>query len=187
MQVFVDNLGQNVKTTRGGVDGEHQRLGGTEDDDAAKQVEPRVAHHRIGLTWIDTHITKVIVWGGEVLPRIKPFAELGHGTENHGAVDRLQSEFLADKQISQNQQDGIDNRNHHRQADVDAHALEDVGQHDGETRDGAHNQLTRDEEIIHTNARHKHAESHNQQLDPKLFADQSLADFVHYVVKFTHK
>ena len=186
MQVFVDNLGQDIQTACGGVDGEHQGLGGTEDNHAAKQVEPRVAHHGKSLVRGDTHIDKVFVGCGEVLPRIQPLAELCHRAENHGAVYRLQTKLLADEQVGQDQQDGVDDGNHHREADVDAHPLEDVGQHDGQTRDGTHNQLAGNEEIIDANARHEHSEGHDKQLDPELFADQSLPDFFHYVIKLTH-
>ena len=97
VQVLVDNLGQDIQTASGSVDGEHQCLGCTEDDDAAEKVEPGVAHHRKSLVWSNAHINEVIVGGGEVLPGIKPFAELGHGTENHGAIDRFQAKLLANE------------------------------------------------------------------------------------------
>ena len=186
MQVLVDDLGEDVETASGGVDGEHQGLCRAEDQHAAEQVEPRVAHHGIGRAGVDAHVDQIVVRRGQVLPRINPLTDLGHGTENQGAVDRLQAELLADKQIGQNQQDSIDDGDHHRQADVDAYALEDIGQHDGETRDRAHDQLAGNEKIIDANARHKHAESHNQQLHPELLAGQSLPDFLHYVIKLTH-
>ena len=162
-------------------------MGGTKDNHAAEQVEPGITHHRKGRTRVDPHVDQIAIGGCKVFPRIDPFTDLGHGTENQGAIDRFEAKLLANEQIGQNQQDGIDDSNHHRQADVDAHTVEDVGQHDGETRDGAHNQLARNEEIIDANTRHKHAESHDQQLHPELFTDQSLANFLHYVVKFFHK
>ena len=108
VQVLVDDLGQDVKAARGGVDGEHQGLGGAEDDDAAEQVEPGVAHHGIGRTGINTHINQVFVRGGQVFPGVEPFAELGHGTEDQSAIDGLEAEFFADEQIGQHQQDGVE-------------------------------------------------------------------------------
>ena len=187
MQVLVDNLGQNVKATCRRVDGEHHRLRSTENQNTAEQVKPRIAHHGISRAGIDAHIDQIVVRSGQVFPRIDPFTHLGHRTEYQGAVNRLQAKLFADKDIGQNQQDGVDDGNHHRQADVNAYALEDIGQHDGETRDGAHNQLAGNEEIIDANTRHKHAESHDKQLHPELLAGQSLADFLQYFIRFLHK
>jgi len=178
VQVFVDDFGQDVETASGSVDGEHQCLGGAEDDDAAEQVEPRVAHHRKSLAGIYTHVYQVAVRRSEVFPGINPFAELSHRTEDQGTVNRFEAELLANEQVGQNQQDGVDDGDHHGQADVDTHAVKDVGQHDGKTRDGANDQLAGNQEIIDANTRHKHTEGHDQQLYPELLADQRLTDFI---------
>ena len=70
---------------------------------------------------------------------------------------------------------------------MDTHALENVREHDGETRDGAHDQLAWNKEIIDANACHKHAEGHDQQFHPELFADQCLANFFENIIYFAHK
>ena len=153
VQILVHNLGQNVETAGGGVDAEHQSLCGTQQQHEAAEVQPRVAHYRRGAGH------QVVV--GNLLPREDGVPHVGERTENHGGINRLGSELMSNQQPRQDEEDGVDGHDDDGQTNVDARGLEDVVQHNRETRDGADNQLAGHQKIIYSGSGYKHAESHD--------------------------
>ncbi len=172
VEILVDNLGQDVEATGGGVDAEHQGLGGTEQQHEAAKVEPGIAHHRGGAG------DEVVI--GDVLPGVDGIPEVGQGAEDEGGVDRLETKLAVDEQKCQYQQDDVDNHNQITEIHLNAHAGEDVDQHDGETGDGTDDEFGGYEEIVDSGGGDCHAKSHDDQLFPEF-------ESAHIVDKFSER
>ena len=160
VEILVHNLGQNVQSAGRSVDAEHQGLRGTQQQDKAAKIKPRVTHHRGG--------TRHQVIIGNLLPRQDGIPHVSQRAKNHGRVDGLGTKLMSNQNPCQNKQDSVDGHNDDRQADVDASSLEDVIQHNRKAGDGTDNQFARHQEIVYSGSGYKHAESHDDKLFPEL-------------------
>ena len=89
---------------------------------------------------------------------------------------------MADENPRQDEEDGVDGHN------PDGNALaasEDIGQHDGETRDGADDEFAGHQEVVDGGGADHHSEGHNDQLAPEFRGfhhAKGIEDFAHVVV-----
>ena len=121
------------------------------------------------------------VLNGDVAPRINGIPEVGQGTKDEGGVDRLKSELTVNEDESHDQQEDVDAGNPGAQV-----ATEDVGEHDGETGDGADDKLGGHKKVVDGSGSNHHAEGHDDQFFPELegfHVGDSLVDFFR---EFTH-
>lgn len=97
MEEFVDYFGEDIEATRGGVDAEHEGLGGTEKEYEAAEVEPWVTHDGSGAC--DGVVVGEDVFSSGVagVPWHEPGPEVGKRTEDEGCVDCLGSKFFVDE------------------------------------------------------------------------------------------
>ncbi len=129
VQVFVDNLGQDVESTSGSVDAEHQGLGGTEQQHEAAEVKPGVAHN--GVVIDDTIVRRQDIFTSGILgiPREHPGPEVGEGTEDKGGEDRLETKLAVDEDEGEDEQDDVDDHDECAETEDVAHQLvEDDGE-----------------------------------------------------------
>ena len=156
VQVLVDDLREDVQSARRGVDAEHQGLGHAQDEHEADQVEPQVPHHGGGAGL------------EEPLVRADFLPEVHQRAQDQGGVAGLGAELLADQEIRQDQQDGIDDEHDRGHLDGDAGLLEQGADDDGQTGYAAHDDLARYEEIVDGRGGDEHTDGHIQQLLPEL-------------------
>ena len=177
VEVLVDYLGEDVQSAGGGVDAEHKGLRSTQKQDEAAEVEPGIAH--------DGHRAGGDVLVRDVLPGEDGVPHIGKRTQNHSGVDRLGSELMPNQNPCQDKQDGVDGHNDDREADIDTSCHEDVVEYDGETGDGADNELAGHQKVVDGGGSDEHAEGHNDQFLPKFegFEDtQGINNFIHFAV-----
>ena len=156
VQVFVDDFREDVQPARGSVDAEHDSLRHAQDEHKTNQVEPKVAHHGSLARGEQLRV------GADLLPQVH------HGTENQGRITSLDAELLPDEEISQNQEDGVDDEHDGGHLDGDACVLEQSADDDGETGDAADDNLAGNQEIVHGSRGDEHADGHDQEFLPEL-------------------
>ena len=101
MQVFVDNLGQDVQTSCRGVDLEKHVLGGDEQEHKTSDFKSDGVHQE----W-DSGTGLYATLVGEVR-----FQHTHHRTQNQGRVNGFNAKLLANQEVRENQQDGINHEN----------------------------------------------------------------------------
>ena len=155
MKVFVDDLGEDVQPARGSIDPEEDGLGDTEHQHETDQVQPRVVHDRSPV-------------GDQFFKGKDPGPEIDERTKDQGRINGLRTEFRADQQPGEHQQDGIDGRDDHGDPHRHPELRKDLRKDDREARDAADDQLARHEEIIDGGSPDEHTERHDDQFFPEL-------------------
>ena len=165
MEILVDDLRENVQTARGGVDTEHDGLRETQHQHEADHIEERLAHHGRG------------TFGDESLGGADDAPQIDHRTENHGGIDGLGAEFLADQQPGQHQQEGVDRH------DDDGHLpAGDAGDDQRQTGDGTDDQVRRHHEIVDGSGGDHHTDRHDNEFFPEFPLRERRKEVGHSVI-----
>lgn len=173
VQVLIDYLRKDVKSSGGGVDVEEDCLGYTEKQYKAYKVKPRVAHY--GRDAARAH-------GNNLFRRADHFPKVHQRTEYHGRIDGLGPEFLSDKKPCHDKEHCIREGHYHGDFDIDSGFCEKCGNDDGEARNRADDKFARNEEIVDGGSSYHHTEGHDEEFLPELPGSENFENVIHYAV-----